>query len=326
MSEYTTWFDLLMGVPESEWRETYIPALPEIKTNQMSLRDLNKQLFSLTGSTNGAPVESKHSQIRIINVAKSEDMNVMKLQRLPKNRGAMFQVASNFNGLENISPHSSANEPDFLSNYIDDPTQGPYASISAGYAAIERWKLNAENEINILKQLKPWFPLHNGYVALADQTRSLSEQEDSKLYWKLMGRVNVLWHENVQVTFDEHFRLLNDPNQTIHQVLTASLNISQGENGEQNQLQDEKRSFAHTLFLLKAAYLSAYHAAFACRATKLFLTLVGGGVFGVPHEWIYQVINLVHRAMKPPFPVYLYRVDPRLSASDNGLFIGNNSI
>jgi len=66
----------------------------------------------------------------------------------------VFQVASNFNGVEATSETSSPDSPTFTEKYIYDPTQGiihkqnnktilpfptgPAASISAGAAAIAR--------------------------------------------------------------------------------------------------------------------------------------------------------------------------------------------
>lgn len=78
------------------------------------------------------------------------------LQAQSENAGAMFQVASNMNGVEGISQETSVEglekgdcavvfvltydhqEPSFVSDYIWDKTQGPAASISCGGAALAR--------------------------------------------------------------------------------------------------------------------------------------------------------------------------------------------
>jgi len=65
-------------------------------------------------------------------------VDVGALQAQKVNRHAVFQVASNFNGVEAISEASSPDAPRFTENYFMDPTQGPAASISAGAAALTR--------------------------------------------------------------------------------------------------------------------------------------------------------------------------------------------
>jgi hypothetical protein len=65
-------------------------------------------------------------------------VDVAYLQSLPENRNALFQIASNFNGVEAVTETSYPNSPDFTTKYYTDRTQGPAASISAGAGAITR--------------------------------------------------------------------------------------------------------------------------------------------------------------------------------------------
>jgi len=65
-------------------------------------------------------------------------VDVAYQQSLPENRNAVFQVASNFNGVEAINEDETPDKSNFAENYINDRTQGPAASISAGAAAITR--------------------------------------------------------------------------------------------------------------------------------------------------------------------------------------------
>jgi hypothetical protein len=50
-----------------------------------------------------------------------------RMHRLPENAGALFQVASQFNLLEMVSP--SVTPEDGVTRYQDDHTQGPACAI-----------------------------------------------------------------------------------------------------------------------------------------------------------------------------------------------------
>ena len=70
--------------------------------------------------------------------APSKFVDVAHLQMEEDNQKSVFQVASNFNGVECISSYSTPEDRYFATDYIDDKTQGPAASISAGPGAITR--------------------------------------------------------------------------------------------------------------------------------------------------------------------------------------------
>jgi hypothetical protein len=65
-------------------------------------------------------------------------VDVGSVQAAPSSAGAMFQVASNFNGVEAIGSHSHPGGETFTQDYCWDRTQGPRASIFAGGAAVAR--------------------------------------------------------------------------------------------------------------------------------------------------------------------------------------------
>jgi hypothetical protein len=62
--------------------------------------------------------------------------DVRRMHRLPENAGALFQVASQFNLLEMVSPEVTPE--DGVTRYQNDPTQGPACAIAAGAATIYR--------------------------------------------------------------------------------------------------------------------------------------------------------------------------------------------
>lgn len=78
-------------------------------------------------------------------------VDVAYLQSLPENRyeilsspcptkprHAIFQIASNFNGIEPMTEQTLPDTHNFVTNYYHDRTQGPAASISCGAGAIFR--------------------------------------------------------------------------------------------------------------------------------------------------------------------------------------------
>src|SRR5690606_41996064 len=62
--------------------------------------------------------------------------DIRRLHRRPEYRGALFQVASQFNLLEMIGPHVSPEEG--VTRYAQDATQGPACAMAAGTATIYR--------------------------------------------------------------------------------------------------------------------------------------------------------------------------------------------
>src|ERR1700730_13488352 len=62
--------------------------------------------------------------------------DVRRMHQLPGNAGALFQVASQFNLLEMVSP--SVTPEQGVTRYQNDLTQGPACAIAAGAATIYR--------------------------------------------------------------------------------------------------------------------------------------------------------------------------------------------
>jgi hypothetical protein len=62
--------------------------------------------------------------------------DVRRMHRSPENAGALFQVASQFNLLEMVSPDVTPEHG--VTRYQSDPTQGPACAIAAGAATIYR--------------------------------------------------------------------------------------------------------------------------------------------------------------------------------------------
>lgn len=105
-------------------------------------------------------------------------VDVSILQTIRENNGSMFQAASNFNGIEAIEPESYPDGDKFLTEYVDDMTQGPAASVSAGPGAItrllypfydedkpaEEWMQTKTKQVEFLGDVKEYYTVSNGYV------------------------------------------------------------------------------------------------------------------------------------------------------------------
>jgi len=237
-------------------------------------------------------------------------VDVAFLQSLPENRDAVFQVASNFNGVEPISEEFTPSLPDFTEKYYLDFTQGPAASVSTGAAAIARvhapfaersipiseWCQTKSRQLNTLENLKQQFPITNGYVTFTGEEPAFPEH-NSLEYQQLMWKVSICYHRRCQVTTGHRnqniLEKVHDFNQTIDQVMCAAININQGLNGIINGRCSDIETRCR--FLLEVAYHATYLTAMVNHRSHIYLTLVGGGAFGNKKEWIYDAILSAHR-------------------------------
>ena len=231
------------------------------------------------------------------------------MQSLPDNNGAMFQAASNFNGVEAISEDSFPDEEYFITNYTNDNTQGPMASISAGAGAIARvllpfydrstpaseWRQTKDRQVELLGGVKEHCSVVNGYVVQRGSEAELPAADN----WEFVRRVRVGVQAETQVSFgytnswDQQMDVVPAAaGQRISQVFCAAMNLRQGASGRANaEIPASRRTAA---LLLEAAYRGTYLAAIRHGSRQLYLTLIGGGVFGNDIDTILSVIEKVH--------------------------------
>lgn len=219
------------------------------------------------------------------------------------NAGSVFQVASQFNLLEMVSP--SATPEHGVGVYEYDRTQGPVCAIAAGAGTIYRnyfAKVNGQigqtydNQIDCLASIgvalgnadgRVW-EMKNGYaltsrdglIEIDRRLRALTPDELDDLRGLL--RIGIQW--NTQVTFQES-------RHTVSQAYCSALPVSY------SHLPSELwEKFAR--LVLEACYEATICAAVLNWSNsgnrKLFLTLVGGGAFGNHISWI---IDALHRAL-----------------------------
>jgi len=322
------WFSHITGQNEPEFRRMKTKPFTKNSEGGLDITNVRTKQVTHCGKLKVVPItefskslahKNNESQV-MFEIITREDNDPKSIQYVDvayyqsldfdkKEERVLFQVASNFNGIEAICDDLSPDMPSFTEQYIYDRTQGPIASISAGGAAIARvhaafyeesqspdgWCQTTERQINILKDLKEYFPTQNGYVVLSGNEPPIPAAEEEQQ--KLFNKFHVCYHENVQVTTGhrtpQSLELINRSQPPIiDQVFCAAINIHQGESGKFNKAVPDYGERCQ--FVLNSIYSSTYISAIAHKRTHLFLTLIGGGAFGNHRQWIYSAILESH--------------------------------
>lgn len=239
--------------------------------------------------------------------------DVQKLHTLPENNGATFQVASQFNLLEMASPDVTPEQG--VNGYYFDKTQGPACAIACGAGTIYRNYFvdlgtqigqTAHKQIDCLsdvgailnnRERKLW-AMTNGYALASSEGLKSISRELSGLtetdYEALKGKLRIGVQNNAEVT-------ISADKIKVSQCYCSALPV-----GYSNIPALQWEAFSR--FVLEATYEATFYAAlqnFKKTGNKrLFLTLVGGGVFGNKSEWIFDAIGLaLSRFAKVPLDV-----------------------
>lgn len=226
--------------------------------------------------------------------------DVQQLHLDVANAGALFQVASQFNLLEMVSP--SVTPERGVGIYEHDHTQGPACAIAAGAGTIYRNYFapvngqigqSAGNQIDCLAEIgaalgntenRLWemrsgyaLASRSGLVEIGQRLQASSERELDGL--RQLLRVGIQW--NTQVT-------LNHAKHTVSQVYCSALPVAYSHHPA-----DLWEPFAR--LILEAAYeatiCTAILNAMRHGSNRLFLTLLGGGAFGNETAWIMEGIQ-----------------------------------
>lgn len=218
----------------------------------------------------------------------------------PAHAGALFQVASQFNLLEMISPRVTPEQG--VGIYENDRTQGPACAIAAGAGTIFRNYFvrvqgqsgqSARRQIDCAADLgaalgnanHSLWKMQNGYVVtsrealarIADRLRAADEFERDRL--RALLRVGVQWDTQVTLQGCRH---------TVTQAYCSAAPVAYS-----NLPGELWEPFAR--LVLDAAYEATVCAAIlnATRTgnRRVFLTLLGGGAFGNAPAWIAGAIE-----------------------------------
>ncbi len=233
-------------------------------------------------------------------------VDIGALQAHPDNKDAVFQIASNFNGLETTFAEQNI-DTQLLGEYIHDKTQGPCASLSAAPGLLLRryfaffdqnllpqeWQQTQAHSINFLDKLPHITVTPAGYVVLDHTT--LTHQPTNEDY----TNIKIGLHQNIQVTYgrkiDEEYHIrCTDPEQLINQVFTAAIDFG----NTNSQWRNNQNAQQWGQMIIKAAYEGTLRTAFAYDKKRVFLTLVGCGVFNNPLVWVSNALNELQSFIK----------------------------
>ena len=225
---------------------------------------------------------------------------VQHLHLDPDNRGALFQVASQFNTLEMVSP--DVTPEDGIDRYADDRTQGPACAIACGAGTIHRNYLvpvgdqigqTAARQIDCLDDLAAALgvdvAMRNGYALPRDaelhrisETLAAMNADDLDA---IRSRLRIGLQHDTEVTLD-------DAGHTVTQAYCSALPVAYSQHPTERW-----EPFAR--LVLDGAYEATLAAAVVNRAStgnrNVFLTLLGGGAFGNPSRWITDAIRRATR-------------------------------
>ncbi|KJH69670.1 hypothetical protein [Aliterella atlantica] len=226
--------------------------------------------------------------------------NVQSLHTDESNADSLFQVVSQFNLLEMVSP--SVTPESGVGIYERDRTQGPACAIAAGagtiyrnYFAIVNGQIgqSATNQIDCLadigaalgnSQNRLWemkngyaLPSNSGLLEISNRLRASSESELDRL--RQLLRIGIQW--DTQVT-------LGNCKHTISQAYCSALPVAYC-----NYSANLWTEFAR--LVLEASYEATICTAILNSLrngnNRVFLTLLGGGAFGNKIDWIIAGIQ-----------------------------------
>jgi hypothetical protein len=303
------WFERLTGFRETNYEETRSKFELDgerlrSRINGASFRIGDLELVSLQSLRERAKA-ARGVKGRL--KAKLVHGDVRLLHRLPENAGALFQVASQFNLLEMVSPDVTPEQG--VTRYQSDATQGPACAIAAGAATIYRNYFapvggkpgqTAERQFDGLADMgaalsgalkvaaTDLWHMHNGYAlavrrgleAINRYLRTLNAEEIDELRGKLCVGI----HRDVEVTECESER-----RPLVSHAFCSALPVSYCP------------PFPSALWepfaalVLEAAYEATMWAgvlnAQRGASNAVLLTLLGGGAFGNDSRWIYSAMR-----------------------------------
>lgn len=230
--------------------------------------------------------------------------DVRRMHRLPAFAGALFQVASQFNLLEMVSPEVSPEQG--VGRYEHDHTQGPACAIAAGAATIHRNYFvpvdgvrgqTAARQLDGLADLgralgealgRPiadLWTMRNGYALCTreglDAIGAHLAALDAAAVDRLRGRLRIGVHRDVEVTDDGKEAAVAAPR--VSQAFCSALPVAYSR-------VPPTHWHAFATLVLEAAYEATVWAgvlnARRGASNVVLLTRLGGGAFGNDDDWI----------------------------------------
>ena len=315
------WFEQLFGFPETTYAETKSRFAVEsdavdggVLVSLPTGRRFGVGTFT-TPSLHDLRERSGGALEGTLRVSHEVIGDVLELHALPENDGAMFQVASQLNCLE--FPNANVTPEDGVTGYANDPTQGPACSLAAAAATVYRNYFadvgghegqTATRQLEglagvqrALGQAGSLVQVRNGYTfsddaALERLNRALAQHDRREL----MGELRIGVQIGAEVTFARRFTAPAERRRVSQAFCSAlSCGYSSGGPSQWRPLATLVLDGAYEATMLAAA-LAATQAeggdtsagsATAGDRGKVWLTFIGGGVFGNSPEWIADAIG-----------------------------------
>lgn len=224
--------------------------------------------------------------------------------------GALFQVASQFNLLEMVHPGVTPGAG--VTRYAEDPTQGPACAVACGAGTVFRNYFapvggglgqTGDAQIDTAAELgaalgnadgSVW-TMRNGYALGRAQgllragraIRAMSQGERDEL----VGRVRIGVHYDTEVTVGA-----GRPANVVSQAYCAAFPVAYSETRSAGAWEPVARVG------LEGCYEATLRAALVNEAqggsNRVYLTLVGGGVFGNEQRWILDAMERAFRLLE----------------------------
>ncbi|MBF2055238.1 MAG: hypothetical protein IGS03_17455 [Candidatus Sericytochromatia bacterium] len=204
--------------------------------------------------------------------------------------GTLFQVASQFNGLEAPGPQLVR-----VADYFQDPTQGPRAAISAFAGVLLRhyaapapdgshFRQSATQQLNFLADALPDAigQVEQGYLTARQIPAPQAAAQALEAHF---DQIRIGLHANIEVGLGYNWLGRVPEGKVIHQVLTSTL-AAGAYSPDIDSAAPEWQAVMRPL--LRAAYLGTLLGALSLDAEQVVLTPIGGGVFGNPHPLIWK--------------------------------------
>lgn len=310
------WFERLTGFAESTGAAGYETTRRGLEVDGRQLRSrVNGRSYGI-GELELVSLETLRQRARLAaplgrrsSVSIVVD-DVRKLHAAPRNNGALFQVASQFNLLEMIGPEVTPEHG--VTIYANDPTQGPACAIAAGAATVYRnyfapvggtigqtkvrqhdgfADLGAAVAQALGKPSGSLWTMRNGYAmftrsGLELMSRHVASLDDSHRD-ALRQRLCIGLHWDVEVT-----DIAALPGPLVSQAFCSALPVSYNDNRTGTRGADWAPL---ATLVLEAAYEATLWAAIinAQRGASgtVLLTMLGGGAFGNNPAWIQAAMQ-----------------------------------
>lgn len=271
------------------------------KVNNQTYHHGNLELFALEELRRTAP-PPRSRRISVREVVG----DVLELHMIPENEGALFQAASQFNLLEMSSPHLTPEAG--VTRYAEDHTQGPACAMACAAGTVYRNYFvdfgdevgqTARRQIDCAAEFgmmlgnakgEAW-EMRNGYamgkrkglLKAGDMLRNMNKAAREVV----KGTLRIGVQQATEVTIGGE--------NIVSQAYCAAFPVAYS--GVDSAVWEEPARA-----LLEASYEATLRVAAQSLqrggSNKVFLTLVGGGVFGNERKWILDAMEVAFTEME----------------------------